>query len=268
MVLDHDAHQDLGRRGLRVDDVHRPVPVVVERACVEQLELGILQAALVVDESVVRERRLWVVVAPAQQGMARQSFEVPPVLLDILAVVALRPGEAEHALLEDPVLAVPEGEGEAELMPDVGDPGHPVLVPAIGPGAGVVVREGVPGIPALGIILTDGAPGALAQVRAPLVPRVRGEEVVLGTTGGLSQPCVLRRRGALTRLRHRCSACRGFDLRCQRCQVEKVPGPRTERDVEPVAEVVTAPLVPLAGGSVVELPDPSPQVIPGQRDVA
>ena len=197
MVLDLDPGQHLGRRGLRVGHVDRPVAVVVEDAGVEQLELGIVQAAAVVDELLVRERGLRVVVAPAQQRVARQPLEVPPVLLDVLAVVALRPREAEHPLLEDRVLAVPEREREAELVADVGDPGHAVLVPAVGAGARVVVREGVPGVAALGVVLAHGAPGALAQVRAPLVPRVRGEEVVLGAAGRLGEARVLGGPGRL-----------------------------------------------------------------------
>ena len=194
VVLDHDAGEDLGRRRLRVGDVDGPVAVVVERAGVEQLELGILKTAAVVDELVVGEGDLRVVVAPVQQRVARQPLEVPPVLLDVLAVVSLRPREAEHPLLQDRVLAVPEREREAELVADVRDAGHPVLVPAVGAGARVVVRERVPGVAALGVVLADGAPRALAQIRAPLVPRVRREEIVLGAAGRLCEPSVLGRR--------------------------------------------------------------------------
>ena len=52
------------------------------------------------------------------------------------------------------------------------------------------------------------------------------------------------------------------------CQGEEVPGPGLERDVEPVAEVVAAALVALAGGGVVELPRLPAQLVPRQRDVA
>ena len=189
-----------------------------------------------VDERVVGERGLRVVVAPLQQRVARQALEVPPVLLDVLAVVPLRPRETEHPLLEDRVLAVPEREREAQLVADVGDAGHPVLVPAVRAGARVIVRERVPGVAALGVVLADGAPGALAEVRAPLVPRVRREEVVLGAAGGLGEPGVLgrrgslgsacvspperrggsRRRGASTRARARRRARRGGRRRCAR----------------------------------------------------
>ena len=195
-----------------------------------------MQPAAVVHELLVRERGLRVVVAPLEQRVARQPLEVPPVLLDVLAVVALRPGEAEHPLLEDRVVAVPEREREAELVADVRDAGHAVLVPAVRARAGVVVREGVPGVAALGVVLAHRAPGALAQVRAPLVPRVRGEEVVLGAARRLGEARVL---GGL--VGRSASAISPPGVECG--QVEEVPGPRVERDVEPVAQVVAAPLV-------------------------
>ena len=144
VVREHDALEDLRGRRLRVRHVDRPVAVVVEDARVEQLELRVLQAATVVDELLVRERGLRIVVPPAEQRVARQPLEVPPVLLDVLAVVALRPGQAEHALLEDRIAAVPEREREAELVADVRDAGHPVLVPAVGARPRVVVRERAP----------------------------------------------------------------------------------------------------------------------------
>jgi len=42
----------------------------------------------------------------------RRAVEVEVVLLDVLAVVALVAGDAEQALLEDGVAAVPEGQRE------------------------------------------------------------------------------------------------------------------------------------------------------------
>ena len=239
VVLDDDPGEDLRRRGLGVGDVDRPVPFVVEGAGVEQLQLGILEAAAVVDELLVGEGGLRIVVAPVQQRVARQSLEVPPVLLDVLAVVPLRPGEAEHPLLQDRVLAVPEREREAELVADVRDAGHPVLVPPVGTGPRVVVRERVPRVAARGVVLANGAPRALAQIRAPLVPRVRREEIVLGAAGRLCEPGVLgrRRRSGIGHA--------SFLRRVEWGHVEEVPGPGLERDVEAVAKVVAAALVVL-----------------------
>ena len=74
----------------------------------------------------------------------------------------------------------------------------------------------LPGVAALRVVLADRAPGALAQVRAPLVPRVRGEEVVLGAAGRLGEPRVLGGRG-LRRMRQ-LSLPESSGVRSKRCQ--------------------------------------------------
>src|SRR5690606_17306409 len=106
--------------------------------------------------------------------------EVPPVLLGVLAVVALGTGEPEDALLEDGVAPVPEREGEAERLPVVADAAQPVLVPPVDPGAGVIVGEEVPRGAVVAVVLPDRAPGPLGQVGAPRpprrLPRVGGRE--------------------------------------------------------------------------------------------
>jgi len=55
-----------------------------------------------------------------------------PVLLDVLAVVALRVGQAEEPLLEPVVVAVPEGERDVEEAVAVGEPGDAVIAPPVG----------------------------------------------------------------------------------------------------------------------------------------
>ena len=98
--------------GLGVVDLDDPVAVLVEHAGVEQLVLGVVLAAPAVlgDEVLVRERALRVVVAPPVPRVARDGVDVPPVLLGVLAVVALVAGQAEDPLLEDRVPAVPQRE--------------------------------------------------------------------------------------------------------------------------------------------------------------
>ena len=193
VVVQCDPGQQLGRPGLGVGDVHDPEAPVVEHAGVEQLELGVVPgpAGVLVDQPLVRELGLGIVVSPAEQGVAREAVEVPPVLLGVLAVVALRPGQPEHALLEDRVDAVPQRQRQAQVVVDVGQPGHAVLVPPVGAGAGVVVGEVAPGVPVAAVVLAHGAPRPLGQVRAPLVPRVRREQVVLGAAGGRGDAGVL-----------------------------------------------------------------------------
>ena len=145
-VVRGDAHQDVVVRGLRVLDDHVEVAVLVEDPGVEQLVLEVLlaAAAVLVDQVAVRERALRVLVQALQVRVRRRGVQVEPVLLGVLAVVALAVGEPEHALLEDRVGAVPQREREAHPLAVVADAGQPVLAPAVGARTGLVVREVVP----------------------------------------------------------------------------------------------------------------------------
>ena len=192
VVRGHDRHVEVGGRGLGIGHVDGPVAPLVEDAGVHELELEIPETAarVLLDETLVGELRLRVVVAPLEQGVARQPLQIPPVLLGVLAVVALGPREPEHALLEDRVAPVPQGETEAQLVANVGDPRHAVLVPAECPRPGVVVRERRPRVTVPAVVLAHRAPGPLGEVGAPLVPRVRCEQVVVGPARGLGQTAV------------------------------------------------------------------------------
>jgi hypothetical protein len=53
------------------------------------------------------------------------------VLLDVLAVIPLRVGQAEETFLDDRVLFVPQREREAQALLLVAQPGHTVLAPSI-----------------------------------------------------------------------------------------------------------------------------------------
>ena len=180
-VRDADGHEDVLGVALRVVDLDDPVAVLVEHAGVEQLVLGIeLAAARVLgDEVAVRELLLRIVVAPAVPRVARQRVEVPPVLLRVLAVVALIAGEAEDPLLQDRVAAVPERESETEPLLDVAEAGEPVLAPAVRARPRVVVRQVLPRGAARAVVLAHRAPLALADVRAPEVPVARLAQAVL-----------------------------------------------------------------------------------------
>jgi hypothetical protein len=64
---------------------------------------------------------------------------------DTLAV-----GQTKEALLENGIIAVPWGQGEAEQLLVIGKAGDAVLAPAAGARAGLIMGEVVPGIAALG----------------------------------------------------------------------------------------------------------------------
>src|SRR5580658_150657 len=110
---------------MHLDD---PELAVVEGPGVEQFVfwLGPVTRAVLADQFRVGELALRIVIAPAVPGVARGRVEVPPVLLDVLAVVALRAGQAEEPFLEYGVIAVPQREAKAEPLLDVAEASQPV----------------------------------------------------------------------------------------------------------------------------------------------
>ena len=110
IVPDGDLGENLGRRRRRVRDIDRPVSSMIENTGVNEFVLGFVTktSGVLIDQLLVGEWRLRVVITPAQPSVAGQPIEIPPVLFDVLAMVPLRTGETEHALLEDRVDAVPE----------------------------------------------------------------------------------------------------------------------------------------------------------------
>src|SRR5215831_21170199 len=118
-------------------------------------------------------------VAPAVPGMAGNGVEIPPVFLHVLAVISLRAGQPERALLKDRVTAIPQRQPEAQPLLDVAEPGQAVLTPAVGAGARVVVWQVAPGFAVRAVVLADRAPLALAEVGPPQVPVAGLAEAVL-----------------------------------------------------------------------------------------
>src|SRR6185295_16744088 len=186
MVLDRDLGEDLGGRGLGVRDVDRPVASMIEYAGVHELELRFVArtSAVLIDQPLIGKRLLWVVIPPAQPSVAGQSVEAPPVLLDILTVVSLRTGQAEHALLQDRIDTVPQGQGKAEFVVDVRQTCHAVFVPPVRARSRMIMWKVIPSITVVAVVLTNGAPSPLGQIRPPLVPRVRFGEAVFKPSGG------------------------------------------------------------------------------------
>lgn len=186
-IADLDPDAEVKRRRLRVLGEDLPIASLIEDPGVAELVLGVVAAAAgaLIDEPLVGKLALGIMVAPGKPGRGRGRIEVPPIVLGVLAVVALGSGQPEHALLEDGVLSVPKGQREAQVLIPVADSGESVIAPAIGPGAGVIVREIDPGLAVGAVVLPRGAPGALAQVRADRLPvagrihRLAGQSCVL-----------------------------------------------------------------------------------------
>ena len=75
----------------------------------------------------------------------------------------------EEPLLQDRIVAIPEGQGKAELLLVVGDTSQTIFTPAIRAGAGLIMGEEVPGVTIFAVLLTHRSPLALGQIRSPLL---------------------------------------------------------------------------------------------------
>ena len=172
-VLDGNLDEDVLRGRLGVFHEHVEVAVLIEHARIQQLVLGFVAAPapVGVDQVAVRVRRLGVLVEVLHVRVGRRRVEVEVVLLHVLAVVSLAVGQAEQPFLEDGVLAVPQRQREAEQLAVIGDPSEPVLAPAIGPRAGLVVAEVVPRVARVAIVLPHRPPLPLREIRSPFPPR-------------------------------------------------------------------------------------------------
>ena len=85
----------------------------------------------------------------------------------MVAFVACQP---ENALLQNRVAAVPECQRETDVLMPVADSSDAVFIPAIRFGAGMVVRQILPGGAAFAVIFTNCSPRALTEVGSPSLP--------------------------------------------------------------------------------------------------
>ena len=150
-----NPYQDVFRPGFGVLHEDVEVSVLVENARVEQFVLHVVAVppAVRLHQVGVGKGRLRILVETLHVRVRRRAVEVEVVFLDVLAVVALAVRQSEKPLLENGVLAVPEGQREAEPLLVVGNARQAVFTPAIGPPTGLVVGEEVPGIAILAIVL-------------------------------------------------------------------------------------------------------------------
>src|SRR4029450_12157909 len=97
-------------------------------------------------------------------------------LLHVLAVIAFAVRQPEEPLFQDRVVRVPQRESEAQALLVIREAGDAILTPSIRTTARVIVREVFPGIAVRAVVLTDRAPLALGEIRAPFLPAFAGGE--------------------------------------------------------------------------------------------
>ena len=105
-----DLYQPIGRCGLCVLHEYVKIAVFVEYAAVDQLEFGIGPSAMSVGvyQIQIRIRILRIFIKILHIRVSGRAVQVVIIFLDVLPVIALAVGHAEHPLLDYRVLAVPQ----------------------------------------------------------------------------------------------------------------------------------------------------------------
>ena len=121
-IDDPQADRHVVRRGFGIFEEHIEVAAVVENAGIDEFvfRLQARAAGIFFDQLAVGKLGLRVVV------------EMVEVVLDVLTVVALRVRQAEGALFEDGILAVPERGRKAQQAVFIRNTEQTILAPAIG----------------------------------------------------------------------------------------------------------------------------------------
>ncbi len=90
--------------------------------------------------------------------MRGSGIEVIVIFFDVLAVVAFGTSQAEEALFQNGIAAVPESEGETDTLVIVANARDAVFGPAVGARTSVVVREVVPSRSVCAVIFAGDFP--------------------------------------------------------------------------------------------------------------
>ena len=129
-----DPDEHVFRRSLGIFHEYIEIPVFVEHAGIEQLVLEVLPRppAVSLPQIPIRKRPLRILVQVLHVRVRRRRVQVEVIFLDVFPVVALRIRKTEGTLFDDRVLAVPQGQSEAQVCLRVGESRKALFAPAVG----------------------------------------------------------------------------------------------------------------------------------------
>jgi hypothetical protein len=155
------------------------IAVFIENPGVGELKLGVLWSSCPVSFHQLRVRKSFVrvLIKVLEVGVTRCGVEIVVVFLDVLTVVALVGGEAEHSFFENGVVSVPKGQAKIEDLIAVAVARQPILAPSVGLAASQVVRKVGPGIAVSAVIFPYRGPRSFRKVRTPPSPGRNGRVV-------------------------------------------------------------------------------------------
>jgi hypothetical protein len=129
------------------------------------------QIAILRDQSGVRKLGLGIFEERLLVGVGRSCVKIKVAFLDILArVVTLAIGQAEQALFEDEILAIPKNGSETGAALAVAPSEEAIFARPINATSRVIVRKMVPGGAVRGVVFAHRAPLRFRQVGPPPLP--------------------------------------------------------------------------------------------------
>src|SRR6516162_11868503 len=121
-------------------------------------------------QPVIGKLQLRILVKKPHVRVGGRGIEIEVILLYIFAVIAFISCEPEKTLLQDRILAVPQGQSKADQLMTITDTAKPIFAPTICPRARMVMGKIIPGGATGAVVFPHCAPLPLAQVRAPPLP--------------------------------------------------------------------------------------------------
>ena len=114
-------------------DEYVEVAILVEDACMDQLELRLVFSAPAIffHNPLIGILSLRITIESLHVGVAGRAVEIEVILFDVFAVISFAVGQPEKPLLQDRVLLVPQGQRKAQTLVIVGASKQPVFSPAV-----------------------------------------------------------------------------------------------------------------------------------------
>src|SRR5687768_6930932 len=148
------------------------VAIVVKDPRVDKVVLGLEFVAFFVFfyELLIWKFRLRILVQHLHIGMCRRAVEVIVMLLAVFAVIPLNAGQSKDPLLKDRIFGVPERDREVRKLIFVADACDTLFAPPVGFAARSVVRDVLPCITMMAVILANSSPLTFREIRSKLSP--------------------------------------------------------------------------------------------------
>src|SRR5256885_3242707 len=171
-VRGSNADEQIVRGDLAVLHYYVEVAALIEDTGIEQFEFRIQSRALCVllNQALVGKSALRILIEVLHVRVRRSIVQIVVALFYIFTMISLRTGKAKEPFLQDAIFAIPERQGEAQILIAIAYPCDSIFAPAVNPRASMLVGKIVPGIAVGAVIFAHSTPCAFAEIWPPVFP--------------------------------------------------------------------------------------------------